>query len=203
MSKTDTYPMVVYQNAEFKVKARAELEAAKAALQALLDTWNNSGLPAITTYAELFKLCHTPQALYAAATKSDADKADEYKSMIAVPLPNEIYIKARAAKNQVYNGKVELWSIKDGKVTFDQAAVNAFLNSADLVAQNEQQADFIRSCVAFAQASDVLINVLTGLPSARLPVWPFEVKEHSAWSPQLNRVTLQPDQVKMILRFMT
>jgi hypothetical protein len=204
----NTFPVLVYEDIKFKETTKSEIEGAKIALQNLLNEWNGLKLPAITDYKQLFRVIHTPQRVYS-ETYHALNPEPVYGALTIrpgvsinltdVPLPNELYIKARSAQREIQTGRLELWTIEDEKIVLNEIAAKTHLNSADIYAENEAQKMFVEACLMFVESSDTLITSLTNMPSTRLPMTPFSIIERTGFL-FLSRVKLDPDQMRELLK---
>lgn len=193
---------LAYRNLEFEEKTKLELQKALEAQQRLLDTWNalDLGLPC----TNLFYLIHNPQKVYADAVKEVTTipishgkyqiAQGAFMQFLDVPVPNELYVRAREAKNQIQCGRPELWSIEDNKtVKLNQELAEALIHSNDVWVENEEQKKFVDSAVRYIETGiylhDKLIN-MAGMGT--LFNTPFRLVEgHRGFVPKLRLELVQ------------
>ena len=197
------FPMVAYEDTAFMAKTTKELKEAKDALQKMLDCWNELGLPALHT--TLFRLAHDPQGVHAEAVpvitggKLQLSK-DIFMRITEAPCPNQLYIAARLARNQIQTGRPELWSISsDGKkVVLDKDLAKALIESQNIIAVNEAQLKFTHEVAEYVRLSNSLNEQLKAIPWMRMPAPPWILTERSF--PLIAGLELQADQLREIAK---
>jgi len=173
--------ILIYKDEKHETKTRAELDTSRVTLQDLLDEWNKQEL---TTCTDIFPLMMNPQKVYGEAVKSVADipishgkfqiNKDKFLEIMDVPTPNDLYVKARTARQTPFAAHRELWSIKDNLIVMDQAVADGFIYCRNIYAENERQKEFAQAVINHKKSSDTLINILTNLPGNGLHVlFPF------------------------------
>lgn len=206
MKKEITYPLLVYHDRGFADQTKVEIEKAKEALQKLIDCWNKLNLP---PFPDLLRLVFDPVTVHAKAVTLCAEPVANGKyefspgvflNLSEVPCPNELYVTARNARNQIQSSRPELWSIVDNIVVLNQQKADQLIHSNDIYAENEKQASFADLCVKYVYYSNTLNEELKLIPTIRLPCVPFGVVERSF--PWICGLHLEVDQVREIIKSM-
>jgi len=193
--------MVAYEDTAFMAKTTKELKEAKDALQKMLDCWNELGLPALHT--TLFRLAHDPQGVHAEAVpvitggKLQLSK-DVFMKITDVPCPNQLYIAARLARNQIWTGRPDLWSIEGKTVILNEPLAKALIESYNITVDNEAQKKFVDEVVLYVKMSNSVNEQLKALPWMRMPAVPFTLTEKSF--PIICGLELQADQLREIAK---
>jgi hypothetical protein len=207
--KNETYPILVYQDEKFKETTKAEIASAKTALQNLLNEWNFLKLPRITDYLQLFRVVHTPQRVYSETYHALNPEPGAYGSVAIhpgvnlnltdVPVPNQLYVRAREARQQIQNGRIELWSIENDTVILNETAAEALINSMNVYAQNEAQKKFIEAAVSYKEAGNYLHDVIINGTSMELQFsTPFAILERQAGN--ILKVDIVPDALRAMVK---
>ena len=163
-----------YRNEAHEEKTRNELDRAKKALQNLLQAWNSTdlGLPC----PSLWKLMFTPEKTYQEAAKSIAEvpiangkfqlSKEVFLNILEIPTPNDLYIAAREARNEIQTGRPELWTISEdgGTVLLNQELAEALIHESDCYVETELQDQMVEACKEYAKSGKVLHEILTKLP---------------------------------------
>ena len=149
MKNENTFPQLCYRDEQFKITTLDQIAAAKSSLQNLLNTWHSiPGLPAIKDYKQLFELTHVPDRFYANAINAKGE-----------PVPLNLIVAAREAKNHLQVGRMELWSIQYNTVILNQDAASALSNSMDVIVTNESQKKFVDAVVAYKDSGNYIHDI--------------------------------------------
>jgi hypothetical protein len=209
MKTENTFPQLVYEDTKFKEQTRSEIQAAKTALQNLLNEWNSLGLPAITDYKELFKLVHVPQRVYSDTVHSMSPEPVSHGSFAIAPnvnvkitdapVPNQLYVRAREAKMQIQNGRMQLWSIENDTIILNETEAEALCDSMDVYAENIEQKKFIEAAISYRDSGNYLHDVIINGTSLTFQhSTPFEIVERHGGN--ILKVDISPDALRAMVK---
>jgi hypothetical protein len=198
----------IYRDEAFETRTRTELENAREALQALLDSWNEVD---ICKCDDLFRLTQQPEKYYNEKVGETVElpvtkgkfqiSRDAYLSILQVPTPNTIYVAARTARKQSFTGIPALWHISpDGKtVEMDEAEAQKYIDAKSIYISNEQQRIFVDNVVQFMRSSNYLHETLKELPGlSTLFSIPFTIVERN--NQILSKVEISYPQLTEVLK---
>lgn len=197
---------LAYRDLLFEEQTKAELKKALEAQQKMLNAWYGTGIDVPCT--NLFQLMHAPQKVYGDAVKSQAEipiahgkfqiSKDVFLNILDIPVPNQLYIAAREARNQIQAGRPELWSIEGNKVVMDQELANELIHSKDVYTENEAQERFVEATLKYIELSNYLVETIKAMPGMGMSFgMPFTLIEKHAL---INIVQLEPVQLRETLK---
>lgn len=199
---------LIYRDEGFENLTRKEMVAAQAALQSLLDCWNELDVGRCTN---LFNLVTNPQKAHSTAVSETAEipvttgkyqiKKDVFLQMLDVPVPNELYVLARIARKISWSSVPSLWSIsEDGLgVEMNSDEADKFINARSIYCENEQQSEFVKHVEQYIAASNWLHDKIINLPGLNtLYSLPWQIEARSF--PTLCKLSMSPPQMAEILK---
>jgi hypothetical protein len=176
-----------------------EINSCKNELQKLIDLWNELNSKPITDYKSLFQLIHDPYSFFPKEAVNVKIAKDVSVNVNEGPVPNKVYVQCRACKKNIHIGRVDLWSIDNGKtVVLNDTEFERFIHSQDVFAKSEQQKEFAELVVTYVNASNELSEKLRAVQ--RLPGVPFSLTGRSF--PYISDLKLETPTLQSILDVM-
>ncbi len=147
-----------YTDDKYVAETTAAINRALDAQQKLLDVWNSLN---IGECSNLFRLIHDVNNSYKDAIKTDSDP---YKDVLAVPIPNQLYIVAREAKKCIMVGHKNLWSIQGGEtVVLNQDLADLLIHAHDIYLENDAQREFVENAIAKVKSDKYFTTTLPSM----------------------------------------
>ena len=194
---------LIYRDEKFEDETRAGIRVTHEATLKLWDIWTALNLGT----ADLWQLINNASKIYSDAFQANVEVPETigtYKlnksaflNIIEVPVPNDLYIAARAVQKTPCYGYQNIWSIKDGKVFQDEEQVEAVVHSRNIYAYNEHQLDLGKSVIEFVRLSNYLDQQFKEIPWNHIPAMPWTNNGRSF--PNLHMLTLEVEQLRVIM----
>jgi hypothetical protein len=204
MKKEEKYPVLIYRNETFENETRAGIEKTVEALVKLIDIWDGLDLGPC---GDLWALVTNASAYYTKVFQENVEVPAEigryqlnksaFLSVIDIPVPNNLYVQAKAVLKSPAYGYRDIWSLQDGKIIQDESQAEAVIHSQNIYAYNEHQKELGEAAIEYVRLSNYLDKQFTEIPWQYLPALPFSlVGRHF---PNLAMLTLEVEQLRLIM----
>ena len=197
---------IIFEDKAYQEKTRKELQNAKEALQDLLDCWIKLDLGTVPDN-NLFNLTYRTADVYNEAVYEVAEvpvtagkfqlNKDVFMKLLNVPIPNDLYLKANAAKKHSWTGVPTLWYIDGDNVIMNQDEADKFIYANNITITNEDQKKFVKAVYAYLENGNYLYQTLQNLPGFNAFTVPFTLIEKGF--PLLPKLQLEVINLKNIL----
>jgi len=198
------YPLLIYRDEVFEDETRAGIKDVYDGYVKLLSIWNDLN---VGECSDLFTLAANASKVYSDAFQANVEVPETvgkyqlnksaFLNIIDVPVPNNLYVQARAITKMPCFGYQNIWSIKDGQVIQDEEQAEAVIHSRNIYANNEEQEELGKACIEYVRLSNFIDRRFTEIPWQYFPAPPWSlVGKHF---PNIAMLTLEVEQLRIIL----
>lgn len=169
MKKAEVKPVCVYRNTAHEETTKQQLEQARLVMQRLLDLWHDLNIGSCTDLSELLM---KPERAYTnaieklielpATTGRFAVKKSALLSTLELPDPTQLYMTAKATRQQPFCASDELWQIVDNTVQLDETEASYLINSQSIYASNPDKIALAKDLNTFCELYNRLNKQLNG-----------------------------------------
>lgn|ERR1035437_5467395 len=169
MKKIDLKPVCVYRNTEHEETTKQQLEQARLVMQRLLDLWYDLN---IGSCSDLNELLMRPERAYKnaidklievpATTGRFPVKKSAHLSTLELPDPTQLYMTAKATRQQPFCASNELWQIVDNTVQLEETEASYLINSQSIYASQPDKIALAKDLNTFCELYNRLNKQLNG-----------------------------------------
>jgi hypothetical protein len=196
---------LIYRNEKFEQETRAGLKVTFDALTKLLDIWNGLN---VGPCSDLFRLASQASAVYTEAFQANIEVPEQigvYKlnktaflNIVETPVPNSLYVQAKAVSKTPCFGYKDIWSITDGKVIQDEEQAEAVIHSQNIYAENEAQMIMGLAVPLFVKLNCFINSYFKVIPWRHLPGMPWK-NNGSNFDKSIADLSLEVEQLRVIM----
>ena len=199
------FPILIYQDLAFEQETRKGLKQTFEALVKLLDVWNSLEVGQCDNY---LSLVNNAASVYTEAFNSTVEcpgnigkyqiSREAFLNVVEAPIPNNLYVAAKAVQKTPCFGYPDIWSVVGGKIIEDAEAREAVIHSRNIYANNEHQKELAIGVIEYVRLSNYLDAQFKEIPWQYVPAPPWIMVGRSF--PHLSMLTLEIEQLRVILK---
>lgn len=202
--KNEKFPKLIYKDQKFEDETREGIQLTHEAIQKLLTIWDDLDLGECSDLVDLItNASKVYQTAYEANVEVPAEigkyqlNRSAFLDIIEIPVPNSLYVAAKAVQKTPGYGYRDIWSLQDGKLVQDQAMAEEIIHSHNIYAANDLQEELGKACIEYVRLSNYIDQKFTEIPWSYIPAPPWSlVGKHFA---NLAMLTLEVEQLRVII----